>query len=620
MRISIVTNIEAAIGLATEYRLLSGFLTARGHEVTGIQYDIEEAPAERFDLAISLETVSRHLFDLASVHWYFANPEWLKPHLVNLIGKRYQRIFCKTHEAERILSPMFPGKVHYVGFLTRDQYEPGIPRENKFLHIGGNSSFRGTQAVLDAWKWTRNGRYIPAQLTIVSTALKDREHVPNVIILDRVSEEELRQLQNSHRFHLYPSGTEGFGHALHEALSVDAWILTTGAPPMNEVKSAIYVPSVRETQYNFAKVHEVSALDIHDAAFTMLKEGLNTKARGEFLAGNEEFSTLFGKHLESVDRRPTVQRIVGLARQMNGDRPSVAFMGNFEAPESTENMVKWALEDLGHEVETIQENYATLRQLEDAVAWNDIFLWVRTPDWLKVPTLEMTEFLESLTIPSVSLHLDKFWGIPEREEWIGKLAFWKTKFVFTADGSRQDDFKARGVNHFWMKPAVSPVYIHPGVPQEKYRCDVLFVGARHYHREYPFRPKLVEFLEARYGDRFRHIEGVRGHELNDVYASAKVIVGDCIFAGTPQYWSDRVPETIGRHGFLIHPIVEGLDVPLGAVYEPQNLDSLEHAIEMSLSWSDIQRRSFVRAGVDHITKNDTWNVRMAHILQVLKAS
>ena len=50
-------------------------------------------------------------------------------------------------------------------------------------------------------------------------------------------------------------------------------------------------------------------------------------------------------------------------------------------------------------------------------------------------------------------------------------------------------------------------------------------------------------------------------ELNDVLASTKVIIGDSLCKGFTHknYWSDRVYETTGRGGFIIHPYIEGLE-------------------------------------------------------------
>jgi len=620
MKIGIVTNISAGIGLATEYGLLRDYLEKLGHQVTGFQFD-EEAPEklEPIDLMISLETVCRHLVDIAPVNWLIPNPEWTKPHDLDLIGRAYNKILCKTREGERIFKCYFPDRTHYVGFLARDVFNPQIIRKQRFLHIGGNSSFRGTQEVLDAWKWRKDGFPIGAELLIVSKALRERPEIPNVKYFDWLPENELRTLQNECLFHIYPSGTEGFGHAIREAMSTNAMVLTTAAPPMDEIHSASKVQAHGWSTYNLAKVYEVSALDIHVACKEFLANsslfgyGIFGDSREEFLRGNEFFRTAFAEHLE--DFVPRSMRMAIASRQ---GKMRISFLGNFLAAESTENMIRWALEQaLDHSVDLLQENEATLRKIDLSCRNSDLFLWVRTPGWLKVEDREMLAWLADRGYRTASIHLDKFWGIPEREALIGKIPFWKTNFVFTADGSRDEDFEKAGVNHHWMQPAVSEVYVHPGTPRDHYRCDVGFVGAKDYHSEYPFRRQMVEFLERTYGNRFKHITGIRGHELNDVYASMKIVVGDCIFAGTPRYWSDRVPETIGRHGFLLHPEVQGLDLPV-ATYQPQDLKSLKEQIDLWL-FNEGPRKEVIKQGVEQIRRDDTWTVRMRQILEIVTA-
>jgi hypothetical protein len=616
MNIGIATNIKNGIGLATEFELLRDHLQELGHSVQGIQFD-EETPdlEEPLDLMISLETVCRHLFELAPVHWLIPNPEWTKRHDLDLIGRSFNKILCKTLEGTRIFKELYPEITYYTGFLARDQFDPSIARLPLFLHIGGNSSFRGTQAILDAWRWKKNGLTLAgrgATLYIVSTALKERPEVEGVKYFERLPAGDLRAMQNRCLFHLYPSGTEGFGHALREGMSVNASILTTDAPPMNELKSVHTIQPVGWEQYNLAKVYEVSALDIYSAVESMLelhREGhRRDDTREEFLQGNMRFKANLAEHLDEFI--PRTQRI---ARIATGGSLCVAFLGNFGAAESTENMILWALNELGHEVECLQENEATLHKIQQAGRSNDLFLWVRTPGWLKIDDDLMTDWLRTTNVKTASIHLDRFWGIPDREALIGVHPFWKTDTVFTADGGNQAGFESRGVNHVWMQPAVSEVYIHPGTPRDCYRCDVGFVGAKDYHKEYPFRAELVNFLESQYRHHFKHVTGIRGHELNDVYASMKVIVGDCIFAGTPRYWSDRVPETIGRHGFLLHPEIGTLEVPV-ARYAPQNLEHLHKAIDYWLTDSS-GRRETVRAGVEHVRKYDTWTVRMRSVIE-----
>jgi len=623
MNIAIVTNLNG-IGLQRDTELISAVLKNHGHECWWVQWDQPldpEFPPE-YDLAIFLEIVPRDKIALAKTRWMFANPEWVKPGMVQPIRLYIEKIFAKTYEGERVLSKVFPGKVHYTGFPCRDQLRIGS-KQLEFLHVGGNSTLRGTQACIDAWKWEKDGKKIPAALTVISTAVKPDQELPeNVSLLANVDEEHLRYLQNSRLIHLQPSGTEGFGHALHEAMTANAMIVTTNAPPMNEIHGAYKIRPSWKTTYNLADVYHVSALDIHNAALEALKiapqwidgrVGFNPTPREEAIGGSKVFEERFLQHFEEKSEHAPAPRV-----QKKTTGLTIAFLGNFESPESTENMVKWALDEkLGHTVWTIEEKTARIGDLELAMHAADLFLWVKTPGWLQVSDERMLDYLQKLSkrgIPSVSLHLDKFWGIPEREPQIGRHPFWLTDFVFTADGSRKAalQFRERGVNHHWMEPAVSEVYCHPGTPRTHYLCSVGFVGASDYHREYPFRKELLDFLSLELGNDFQHIQGVRGHELNDFYASCKIVVGDCIFSGLDHYWSDRVPETCGRGGFLLHPDVEGLSIPV-ARFAPQNLEDLAERIRYYLAHEDerreIRERCIVRVGMHH-----TWTFRMREIL------
>jgi hypothetical protein len=192
-------------------------------------------------------------------------------------------------------------------------------------------------------------------------------------------------------------------------------------------------------------------------------------------------------------------------------------------------------------------------------------------------------------IKTASFHLDRFWGLnisDKREHGIGRHPFWHTDKVFTADGGHQAEFEARGVNHIWLPPAIAARHCYRGISQERFAVDVAFVGSARYHPEYAFRTQLIDWLTKVYGARFRRFAGdtasgvVRERALNDLYASAKVIVGDSCFAGSPYYWSDRVPETLGRGGFLIHPATPGLHIDGLVTYAPGDLGELREKIDM----------------------------------------
>jgi hypothetical protein len=619
MRIALCTNINGGKGLTRDFELLFAFLQDLGHKCEGIQYDWPPTqPAYKADLMISLETIARHHLNIAPIHWLIPNLEWLTADSVPIIDKHFAKILTKTHEAQRVLEPMFPGRVHYVGFLCRDQYDPTVPRERKFLHVGGEGAVhRNTVAVVDSFRWKQNGKGIDAELIVVSSVYHG-EPPDGVTILPRISEEELRRLQNACLFHLCPSATEGYGHALHEAFSVDALVLTTQAPPMNEVSADYLVSPTGKSKFNFATAYEVSAIDIHDQCQDMLAINLRMSPGGNrqhFEKDNAAFRECFGQHISDLDPLKPMPK---WKRSLAGIK-SIAFLGNFKHTFCTESDLAWSAEYLGHEVIRLQENEVTLRDLECAFQ-ADMFLWVRTPDFLRIPDDEMYKFLERLrsaSIPSVSFHLDYFFRIPEREALIGKLPFWKAHLVFSADGGHAREFAEYEVEHRWMLPGVVLRGCYPGTPQPDLMCDVGFVGSVNgYHPCYPERKQLIEFLTQRYGHRFRCFQGYREQRLNDLYASIKVCVGDSIFANqgkSPKYVSDRVTETQGRGGVLVHPAVEGVDFPGWVTHKPGDFDDLAAKIDELLLHPDT-RRQMRDIGMNNVRKLHTYDRRLRTIL------
>lgn len=619
VKIAIAGNVNAR-GLEKDRKLITPIIESLGHETCFLQYD--NPGDEKHSIILCLEVVSRKLVSLSDAPpWLLVNCEWLTPETVKIVQRSYTKILCKTREAHRICKELFGEKAQYCGFISEDRFDASVPRKNVFLHVAGQSKAKNTTAIIDAWRWKRNGEAIKVPLFMVSDF--PMEDLPErVYLVNHMGDADLKHLQNECQHHLQPSACEGFGHVLHEAMSVNANILTVDSPPMNEIHAAYKIPSTGSTQFNSVRMHEVSAIDIHCAVQDMLRLGRNGFAaagmpRKEFLDGNEAFKKAFTAHLAEIETKPTVS-----VPRVRSEKPCIAFVGNFSAEHSTENQILWALEQgLGYEVEKLQENKVNAQDIRSACEYNQILMWIRTPGWLKIPDDEMINFLAELKrkgIKSVACHLDKFWNIPDREFLIGRIPFWKCEYVFTADGSRQEDFAKRGVNHFWMRPAVSEVYCHPGTPRDEYRCDVGFVGAgAGYHDIYPFRQELLKFLTETYGSRFKHVEGVRGHLLNDVYASMRVIIGDCFNAGTPYYASDRIMETTGRFGFLLHPRVLGFeDVPC-MFYKPQDLDDLRVQIGRCLEMNDKARQFLRWACAEHVMKHDTWQIRMWEILRIV---
>jgi len=257
---------------------------------------------------------------------------------------------------------------------------------------------------------------------------------------------------------------------------------------------------------------------------------------------------------------------------------TILFLGNFEAEFSSENYYRKTLEEMGHTVITKQENKAKESDLAEAVAYNkiDAFFWVHTHGWATSGIERFLDRIRKVGIVSFAYHLDLYLGI-KREIQVKTDPFFTVDHFFTVDKLMADWLTEHGKckGHFLPAGVYAGECVLGTPNREKYPHDIIFTGAKGYHHEWPYRPKLIEWLQSTYGDRFGHygnggMAQVRGLELNNLYASAKIVIGDtlCKNFDYPWYSSDRLFEVCGRGGFLIYPHIEGLQT----LYSPDEVE------------------------------------------------
>jgi hypothetical protein len=293
---------------------------------------------------------------------------------------------------------------------------------------------------------------------------------------------------------------------------------------------------------------------------------------------------------------------------------------------------------MGHTVERVQEGQTSAEDFTRLVAETkaDLFLFTRT--WGNTVTLERLKQFKERGIPTASYHLDLYIGL-KRESGLDDDPFWRTDFVFTPDGSEQATkvFESKGINHHYIKPAVYKGECYIAKPEwgQRKGSDVLFVGGgeatgkpvQYGHDEWLYRGELLKFLEDTYGDRFTKYghpqETIRNDELNMLYANSKVVVGDslCLNFDHPYYWSDRVYETMGRGGFIIHPFIEGMQEEFThneniVFYEYNDFAMLKGQIDHYLKHDD-EREKIRRAGHEYVKANCTYNNRLKQALQIV---
>ena len=236
-------------GLTRDTELVESLLAAEGHRV--VRHHLEPpgwlermrhwlARGPRYDLNLFIQNVVPEWIPLAHRNALVPNPEHLGITDRELLP-RLDAVLCKTRSAVE-MTREHGGRPRFVGFTSLDRggesadRHPAAAREVRALHVAGRSLQKGTTQVLSLWlrhpEWPR--------LTIVARAPNivpsSGSLPPNVAFEDRTLDDAaLRELQRTHALHLCPSESEGFGHTLVEGMSCGAIVITTDAPPMNEL-------------------------------------------------------------------------------------------------------------------------------------------------------------------------------------------------------------------------------------------------------------------------------------------------------------------------------------------------------------------------------------------------
>lgn len=307
---------------------------------------------------------------------------------------------------------------------------------------------------------------------------------------------------------------------------------------------------------------------------------------------------------------------------------TITFLGNFRVPYTTETHHVKSLQSLGHRVNILQESNVTAAQIEKKALGSDLFVWVHTHGWdTKGDVASALDSLADSGVTTMTYHLDLWLGL-NRESDLDYPIYKNLQHFFTVDKQMADWFNTNtSVRGHYLPAGVYDKECY--LLNQKMRRDLVFVGSKKYHPEWPYRPKLIDWLKSSYGPRFQHWGGdglgvVREDKLNKLYSSTKIVVGDtlCPNFTYKSYWSDRIYETMGRGGFIIHPYIDGLenefvDGEHCVFYEYNNFKDLQSKIDYFLS-HDSERERIRKSGHELVKNNYTYKNRWQYILKELE--
>lgn len=271
----------------------------------------------------------------------------------------------------------------------------------------------------------------------------------------------------------------------------------------------------------------------------------------------------------------------------------IFFIGKFVKLYDEEYIAR-SFEMLGHEV----------LRCEQSKSPNDIGSAIEKfkPDLILYTKWERPAILDNLFkklkregVTTACWLFDLYWGYP-REYQIQVKNFFKSDYVFTTDGGHGFEWGMAGVNHRTVRQGIykDECYI---LPPEKQVNNIVFVGSE--SPVYQERTATMNFLEETF-TKFKWVgrhntDDVRGTELNELFAESKIVVGDSY--PSPKYWSNRVVETLGRGGFLIHQDIEGIkkEYPHLVTYNGSHADlknKIKYYLEHDKEREEIRQTNF----------------------------
>lgn len=240
----------------------------------------------------------------------------------------------------------------------------------------------------------------------------------------------------------------------------------------------------------------------------------------------------------------------------------------------------------------------------------DIILFAK---WEGMPSLK--EF-KLRGVKTVCWVFDLYWGYM-RQNRLLDAPYFRVDYVFTTDGGNDNRFQGLGINHQCVRQGIYKPECYR-VPERNPK-GVCFVGSD--NTANIERTAALMAVKQHHKEQFRWIgrtdtHEMRGTALNDLYATVKVVIGDSVYS--PHYWSNRVVETLGRGGFLIHQDTSGLstEYPHLVTYPKGDYTALNRLIDYYLT-HETERRAIVKKNFAWVKGRYTMDRKCAELLAKL---
>ena len=259
MRINLIGAHKPGTGVAQDVQVLHGLLA----HVLGKETQIRHVPhyyphCPEAEVNVFIEVITPSLFPYAAKNIWIPNPEWTyktwEPY-----AKMVDEIWVKTHEAEKLFAE-WPGTVRYIGWTSIDKVQPEKKNYFKAIVPVGKNIWRNPKPILQAYlriqqRDVSGFRSLPELHIVHAPDAVPIAPLPEslsgkVFVHTTLKESEYDALLQECGLCICMSASEGFGHAVNEAMSAGCVVMLSPIDAFRELTdNAIWVSNAKVTPH-----------------------------------------------------------------------------------------------------------------------------------------------------------------------------------------------------------------------------------------------------------------------------------------------------------------------------------------------------------------------------------